>query len=222
MAARAQNPSRIAAADGQSAVTVRSEVPLAERLADPAPLGLAGFAMATMMLNVINVGWVAESATPVVLGIALAYGGLTQFAAGMWGFVKRDTFAAVAFTSYGAFWISFWALNAFFFDTIPPGEQASALGLYLICWAIFSGYMLIASLRVSIAVALVFATLVPSLLLLGLGESSDSTGLFQVGGAFGIATAAIAWYTSFAIVANRTFGRELVPVGHIGEPGDAK
>jgi hypothetical protein len=212
---------RTAHGDGQ-AVTVRPAVPLSDRLADPAAVGLAGFGLSTFMLSMINVGWVSDSALPIVLGVALAYGGIMQLLAGMWAFVKRDTFAAVALSSYGAFWISFWVLNAFFFDKIPASEQADALGLYLISWGVFTAYMFLVSLRVSVAVALVFATLVPTYLLLGIGKSIDSTGLYHVGGAFGIATALLAWYVSFAITMNKTVGREVAPVGHLGDgPGDA-
>src|SRR5919201_5281636 len=127
------------------AITVRPEVPVAERLADPAAVGLAGFGLSTVVLSMINVGWVSTAAMPVVLGLALAYGGLMQLLAGMWAFVKRDTFAAVALSSYGAFWISFWVLNTFDLTKIPAAEQGNALGLYLIAWGIFTGYMLIVS-----------------------------------------------------------------------------
>ena len=206
---------------GNGTVTVRSAVPLADRLADPAAVGLAGFGLSTFVLSVINVGLVDTSATPVVLGLALAYGGLMQLLAGMWAFVKRDTFAAVALSSYGAFWISFWALNTFFVKQIPASEVDAALGLYLIAWGVFSFYMWVVSFRVSVAVMLVFATLWPTYILLGLGKADASLTLFHIGGAFGIATALIAWCTSFAVTFNRTVGRELAPVGHLGGgPGD--
>jgi uncharacterized protein len=219
MAITAEAPRTNRASD--QAVVIRPEVPVSERLADPAAVGLAGFGLSTFMLSMINVGWVSDSALPIVLGVALAYGGIMQLLAGMWAFVKRDTFAAVALSSYGAFWISFWVLNAFFFDKIPASEQADALGLYLISWGIFTAYMFLVSLRVSVAVALVFATLVPTYLLLGIGKSADSIGLFHVGGAFGIATALLAWYTSFGITMNKTVGKERIPLGHVGDsPGD--
>src|SRR5690242_15139302 len=127
--------------DEREPVTIRAAVPVAERLADPAAVGLAGFGLSTFMLSMINVGAISETALPVVLGLALAYGGLMQLLAGMWAFVKRDTFAAVALSSYGAFWISFWALNVFFLKEIPAKEQDAALSLYLISWAVFSFYM---------------------------------------------------------------------------------
>src|SRR6185369_11044804 len=88
--------------------------------ADPGPLGLAGFALTTFVLSMFNAGLVSKAGEPVVLGVALAYGGIAQFAAGMWEFRTGNTFGAVAFTSYGAFWVSFWALITFFVADIPP------------------------------------------------------------------------------------------------------
>jgi succinate-acetate transporter protein len=182
-------------------------------IAEPAALGLAAFALSTMTLSFINVGILDTVDLPVVMGLALAYGGLVQLLAGMWAFVKNDTFAAVALSSYGGFWISFWALNTFFLPKIPAGHQAGALALYLFCWAVFSIYMWLISFRVNIAVMAVFLTLWPTYVLLGLGKALDSTLLFQIGGAFGIATAACAWYASFAITANATTLRNWLPVG---------
>jgi len=160
----------------------------------------------------INVGALSNTALPVVAPLALAYGGLVQLLAGMWAFKENNTFAAVALSSYGGFWLSYWALDEFFLKQIPANEQASALGLYLIAWGIFSAYLWIASFRVSVAVNLVLLTLIPAYLLLGIGKSSGSTAVFHIGGGFGIATAVIAWYTSFAITTNRTFKRTILPV----------
>jgi succinate-acetate transporter protein len=182
-------------------------------IADPAGLGLAGFALSTMILSFINLGVLDKSTLPVALGTALAYGGIVQLLAGMWAFIKNDTFAAVALSSYGGFWISFWAINQFYLPKIPASHQAGALALYLFCWGVFSFYMWIVSLRVSMAIQLVFVTLWPAYVLLGLGKALDSTLLFNIGGAFGIATAAFAWYASFAITANHTTKRQWLPVG---------
>jgi succinate-acetate transporter protein len=182
-------------------------------VSDPAALGLAGFALSTMVLSIVNVGALPSSDAPVVLGLAFAYGGLVQLLAGMWAFIKNDTFAAVALSSYGGFWISFWALNTFFLPKIPADHQAGALALYLFCWAVFSFYMWIISFRVSMAVQLIFVTLWPTYVLLGLGKAIPSGILFHIGGAFGIATAAFAWYTSFALTANHTTRRDWFPVG---------
>src|SRR5271166_6259668 len=81
--------------------------PQVQSVADPAPLGLAGFALTTFVLSAVNAGLIPKPAEPVVLGLAFGYGGLAQFCAGMWEFQRNNTFGATAFTSYGAFWIAF-------------------------------------------------------------------------------------------------------------------
>jgi succinate-acetate transporter protein len=197
-------------------MTVRPRVPLAARLADPVPVGLAGFGLTTFMLSLIEAGIVDRSALPIVLGSALAYGGLLQLLAGMWAFVRNNTFAAVALGSYGAFWISFWALNAFYMDRIPTKEQNAALGLFLISWGIFSFYMWIVSFRVNLAVMLVFLTLWPAYVLIGIGTANDADTLVHIGGVFGIATALLAWYVSFADTLHATIGRRLLPLVPLG------
>src|SRR6185437_5352356 len=175
----------------------RPRSPLPARLADPVPVGLAGFGLTTFMLSLIMAGLVSKSALPVVLGSALAYGGLLQLFAGMWAFVRNNTFAAVALGSYGAFWISFWALNTFYLPKVPANEQNDALALFLISWGIFSFYMWIVSFRVNLGVMLVFLTLWPAYVLIGIGTVDNSAVVTHIGGAFGIATAVIAWYVSF-------------------------
>lgn len=186
------------------------------RPADPGPLGLAGFALTTFVLSMFNAGLVSKAGEPVVLGLALAYGGIAQLLAGMWEFRTGNTFGAVAFTSFGAFWLSFWALVTFFAGDIPAAHVGAALGLYLISWGIFTAYMFIASLRTTVAVALVFGLLVVTFFLLGIGNANESEGLIEAGGWAGLATAVAAWYASFAAVTNSTFGRTVLPVGPLG------
>jgi uncharacterized protein len=180
--------------------------------ADPGPLGLAGFAMSTFVLSMFNADLVNKAGEPVVLGLALAYGGIVQLLAGMWEFRTGNTFGAVAFSSFGAFWISFWVLVTFSEDIIPPEHLGAAVGLYLWGWAIFTTYMFIASLRTTGAVALVFFLLAVTFILLGAGNSGDHTNVIKWGGYVGLATAAAAWYASFAAVLNSTFGRIVAPV----------
>src|SRR3954465_10777497 len=151
--------------------------------ADPGPLGLAAFALTTFVLSMFNAQLVGASGEPVVFGLALAYGGLAQLLAGMWEFRTGNTFGAVAFTSYGAFWISFWALNQFYSDGATP----AAVGLYLIAWGIFTAYMFIASLRTAAAIALVFVLLALTFIVLGIEEANESS--TKLGGWIGIATA---------------------------------
>lgn len=180
--------------------------------ADPGPLGLAGFAMTTFVLSMFNAKLVGAGGEPVVLGLALAYGGIAQLLAGMWEFRTGNTFGAVAFSSYGAFWISFWALGVFYAPKIPAADVGHAVGLYLWAWAIFTTYMFVASLRTTGAVAMVFFLLAITFILLGAGRSGAHDNLVKWGGYVGLATAAVAWYASFAVVTNSTFGRTVLPV----------
>ena len=186
--------------------------PVAPAIADPAPLGLAAFALTTFVLSFFNAGLVSDKGEPVVLGLALAYGGIAQLLAGMWEYRNNNTFGATAFSSFGAFWISFFVYVQFQADKIPTANAGDAVGLYLIAWGIFTTYMLVASLRVSAAVALVFLLLAVTFFLLGIGDSSGTESITKAGGWFGIATAIAAWYASFASVTNKTFGRIVLPV----------
>ncbi len=180
--------------------------------ADPGPLGLAAFALTTFVLSMFNAGLVSDKGEPIVLGLALAYGGIAQLLAGMWEFRTGNTFGAVAFTSFGAFWLSFWAYVAFYAGEVPAADAGHAVGLYLIAWGIFTAYMFVASLRTSVAIAAVFALLTVTFFLLGIGDSGAHENITKAGGYFGLATAAAAWYASFAAVTNSTFGRTVLPV----------
>ena len=181
-------------------------------IADPGPLGLAAFATTTFVLSFFNAGLVSEKAEPVVFGLAFAYGGIAQFVAGMWEFRTGNTFGAVAFSSFGAFWLSFWAYVQFYAAKIPAADAGHAVGLYLITWGIFTTYMFVASLRTTAAVATVFFLLAITFFLLGIGDAGAHTGITKIGGWVGLATAVVAWYASFAGVANATFRRTVLPV----------
>src|SRR6476620_8639484 len=183
--------------------------------ADPGPLGLAAFALSTFVLSMFNAGLVSENGEPVVLGLALAYGGIAQLLAGMWEFRTGNTFGAVAFTSFGAFWLSFWAFVTFFAPTVPAADVGHAVGLYLIGWGIFTTYMFIASLRTTVAIAVVFFLLAITFFLLGIGNAGAHESITKAGGWCGLATALAAWYASFAGVTNATFDRTVLPVRHL-------
>lgn len=180
-------------------------------IADPAPLGLASFALTTFLLSLFNAGLLSEAGEPIVFGVALAYGGLAQVLAGMWEFRKGNVFGATAFTSYGAFWLSFWAYVTFYAADVPKAEQASAVGWYLIAWGIFTVVMLIAALRTTVVLALLFVLLATTFFLLGIGDLSHSEGLVRSGGYLGLLTAAVAWYACLAGVSASTFGRSVLP-----------
>ncbi|HEX2902058.1 MAG TPA: acetate uptake transporter [Jatrophihabitans sp.] len=181
--------------------------------ADPGPLGLAAFAMTTFFLSSVNAGWLDKSVEGVVLGLALFYGGISQLLAGMWEFVKGNTFGAVAFTSYGAFWLSFWYLIAHTDLTkASAGAAGHGVGFYLLGWTIFTAYMFVATLRTNGALIAVFGVLTLTFLFLFLGEYNASSGLTKLGGYLGLITAVLAWYTSFAGVLAGTFKRQVLPV----------
>jgi succinate-acetate transporter protein len=185
--------------------------PAAPVTANPAPLGLAAFALTTFVLSMFNSGLVSAGGEPVVFGLALAYGGLAQLLAGMWEFRTGNTFGATAFTSYGAFWLSFWALVQFYEKDLAKADAGHAVGLYLIAWGIFTAYMFVASLRTSAAVAVVFILLAVTFIVLGIGNAGGNESIVKLGGWIGIATAIAAWYASFAEVTNATFGRTVLP-----------
>jgi succinate-acetate transporter protein len=185
-------------------------------IADPGPLGLAAFALTTFVLSMFNADLVGKGGEPIVFGLAFAYGGLAQVLAGMWEFRTGNTFGAVAFTSFGAFWLSFWAFVQFYEKSVPAADAGHAVGLYLIAWGIFTTYMFVASLRTTAAIALVFALLAVTFFLLGIGNAGAHTNIVKWGGWFGLATAAAAWYASFAAVTNATFARTVLPVRPLG------
>jgi len=197
---------------GRTAVSENGRTGIGEVIADPAPLGLAAFALTTFVLSMFNSGLVSDKGEPVVFGLALAYGGLAQLLAGMWEFKNNNAFGATAFTSFGAFWISFWAFEQFFAKDIPEAELGHAVGLFLIAWGIFTAYMWVASFRVSVAVNLVFLLLMVTFIVLGIGEAGGNDSIVKAGGFIGLATALAAWYASFAVVTNKTFGRTVLPV----------
>ncbi len=180
-------------------------------IANPGPLGLAAFALTTFVLSMFNAGLVSSAGEPIVFGLAFAYGGLAQVLAGMWEFRTGNTFGATAFTSYGAFWLSFWAFVEFFEKDVPKADAGHAVGLYLIAWGIFTAYMTIASLRTTGAVAIVFVLLTITFFVLGIGNAGGNTSIVKLGGWLGLATALAAWYASFAEVTNATFGRTMMP-----------
>lgn len=183
----------------------------ASPIADPAPLGLGAFAMTTFVLSVFNADILNIKLEAVVLPLALFYGGLVQLLAGMWEFRNRNTFGALAFSSFGAFWLSYAAYVKYVAAGLGP-DTFRATGLFLLAWAIFTGYMLIASLRVSAAVAMVFLTLFVTFVLLTIGELNTNMTIVHYGGYVGLATAFFAWYASFAGVTNATWKRTILPV----------
>lgn len=179
--------------------TERSGV-IASAVADPAPLGLCAFALTTFVLTSTYAGFFPAAAGGVAVAVALFYGGIAQLCAGMWEFKRNNTFGATAFTSYGAFWLSYAAIlvpGTGVLAAITPAIH-QALGVYLLGWTIFTGLMFLGTLRSNIALVAVFGLLFLTFLLLTIGELGPSTTAHQIGGYLGVLTAIVAWYTALA------------------------
>jgi succinate-acetate transporter protein len=186
--------------------------------ADPAPLGLAAFALTTFLLSAFNAGWMTKASGLAWLSYAFAYGGLAQFCAGMWEFRNRNVFGATAFASYGSFWLGL----ALYIQLVGKNLLAHVVTVplfqkdvawILLAFAIFNTYMLLWSTMVNMAVFMVFLTLEATEIILFIGNFAGSSGTVKFGGYVGIVTALVAWYTSAAGVANGMRGTPFLPVG---------
>jgi len=189
---------------------------MANETANPAPLGLAGFGLTTVILSSVNAGLLqGESAalTAVVVPLAFAYGGVAQIIAGLLEFRNGNTFGTVAFTSYGLFW--WW--YAFLLWTVGAGwlkaPAPSAVGLTLLLWGVFTFYMWIPTFRASLGVWSIFLLLWITFLLLAAGDLGLGAAWRVAGGRLGLVTGADALFVSFAEVTNATFKRTVIPLG---------
>jgi succinate-acetate transporter protein len=167
--------------------------------------------MTTFFLSSVNAGWLPVSVEGVVLGLALFYGGIVQVLAGMWEFIKGNTFGAVAFSSYGAFWLSFWYLVAHVDLSAAGGDGAKGVGFFLLGWTIFTLYMFVCSVRTSGVITVVFGLLLLTFAALTAGKLLSATGITTLGGYLGLLTAAAAWYGSMAAVMNSTAKKAVLP-----------
>jgi succinate-acetate transporter protein len=182
----------------------------APKEANPAPLGLAGFALTTLILSLVNAGLVTGSSLAIVVALALAYGGLGQLIAGWWEFKNANTFGAVAFSSYGGFWLSF----AVFVVVFQGKDAGNAVAWYLLGWGIFTFYMWIASIKGNRVVMVVFLLLWITFFLLaagGFNNDAEGHGITQIGGYLGLVTAIAAFYGSARGVINEGWGSEILP-----------
>src|SRR6185312_8952027 len=188
----------------------------AAKLANPAPLGLAGFGLTTVVLSAVNAGLLPREAVPVVVPLAFAYGGVAQIIAGILEFRTGNTFGMVAFTSYGMFWWWFallqWTVGAGWLKPIPP----SAGGFILLMWGVFTGLLWIVSFRLSKAVWSIFLLLTITFFLLALGDFHYALGSLpfsRLGGYLGLLTGLDALFVAFLEVLNATAGRVVISPG---------
>ena len=193
--------------------TVR-RVTMAEKniLANPAPLGLMGFGMTTVLLNIHNAGFIALGS--MILAMGIFYGGLAQIIAGILEYRKGNTFGVTAFTSYGLFWLSFVALvvipNLITGITAP---DSTALAAYLFMWGLFTFMMFISTLKKNKALQFVFISLAILFWLLALGDFTGNATITMIAGYEGIICGLSAIYLAMAEVINETYGKTILPIG---------
>lgn len=179
------------------------------KLANPAPLGLFGFALTTWLLCLVNAGFLPGTSVPLVLAMAIAFGGTAQFCAGLMEMAKGNSFGFAAFCSYGAFWWSFALFVEFFAKDVPP----AAVGWYLLAWGAFTFAMWIGTFALNRALFLIFLALWVTFALLGFADLLGIPSLGTLGGYAGLVTALLAFYLGAAEIINEAHGHTILPIG---------
>ena len=189
------------------------KVLFSEITANPAPLGLMGFGMTTILLNIHNAGFFSLNA--MILAMGIFYGGLAQVVAGIMEFKKNNTFGTTAFTSYGFFWLSLVALNIL--PMMGYGEAADSLSMaaYLFMWSLFTFFMFIGTLKINRALQVVFGTLTILFFLLAIGNFTGSELILTIAGYEGIFCGFTAIYAAMAQVLNEVYGKTVLPIGEV-------
>ncbi|ABC80499.1 acetate uptake transporter [Anaeromyxobacter dehalogenans] len=196
---------------GQAAAL--AETVIKDTTANPAPLGLMGFGLTTVLLNLHNAGIIGIGS--MILAMGLFYGGLAQIIAGVMEWKKKNTFGMVAFTSYGFFWISLVALIVMPRFGIADASDKNAMAAYLFIWGLFSIVLFIATLRMNRTIMLVFFALVVLFILLGLGDATGNTTITRIAGYEGILCGLGAIYLGAAQILNEVYGRKVLPIGEL-------
>ena len=181
-----------------------------DNTANPAPLGLMAFGLTTVLLNLHNAGFF--SLGTMIMATGLFYGGLAQVIAGIMEWRKGNTFGTTAFISYGFFWISLVTMMIMPIVGLGPVPESAAMGAYLLMWGIFTSGMFIGTLKLNRALQCVFGSLVLLFFLLALGNFTGNKTIMIIAGYEGIICGLSAIYTSFALLLNEVYGKEVLPV----------
>jgi len=179
--------------------------------ANPAPLGLMGFGMTTVLLNLHNAGFFALGS--MILAMGIFYGGLAQIIAGIQEWKKNNTFGATAFTSYGMFWLTLVALLILPKLGLAEASSKDAMAAYLFMWGVFTAVMFIGTLRATRALQFVFGSLAILFFLLALGDATGNGTITMIAGYEGIICGLFAIYTALAQVLNEIYKRTVAPLG---------
>jgi hypothetical protein len=190
-----------------------SPVLVREGLANPAPLGLFGFGMTTVLLNIHNAGFYEMNS--MILAMGLFYGGLAQVIAGILEYKKNNTFGMTAFISYGFFWISLVGLIFMAkWGWIAP-TPGNALVAYLVVWGIFTLLLFFGTLRINRALQFVFGSLTLLFFLLAIGDATKNESITHLAGYEGIVCGGSAIYTGIANLLNEVYGYTVLPLGPV-------
>ncbi len=183
--------------------------------ANPAPLGLMGFGMTTILLNLHNAGLFGIGA--MILAMGIFYGGIAQIIAGIMEFKQGNTFGTTAFTSYGLFWLSLVALIVLpqisWLGISAPSD--TAMGSYLLCWGVFTLFMFFGTLKANKALQFVFASLALLFFLLAAKDFTGNALIGTIAGYEGIICGASAFYLAMAEVLNAQLGKTVLPIGPV-------
>jgi len=179
---------------------------------NPAPLGLMGFGMTTVLLNLLNAGIIPSSGWGVILAMALFYGGITQIIAGILEFKNGNTFGTIAFCSYGSFWLSLVALLVFPALGWAVAVDSTSMGAYFVMWGIFSIFMFIASLKLKRGLQVVFLSLIVLFFLLATADFTGIGAIKTIAGLEGIFCGASAIYVACAEVLNEIYKKTVLPL----------
>lgn len=190
---------------------------MAEKLANPAPLGLLGFGMTTVLLNLHNAGFYPLGS--MILAMGLVYGGLAQVIAGLMEYKKGNTFGTLAFSSYGLFWWSLVLLiqlpNATIFSPEVSAATDEAMAAYFLMWGIFTLVMFFGTLKSNRALQFVFSSLTVLFFLLTIVHLTGNPDIRMITGYEGIICGASAIYTGLGEVLNEAYGSTVLPLGNV-------
>ncbi|EGJ51262.1 acetate uptake transporter [Desulfocurvibacter africanus] len=184
---------------------------MSEKLANPAPLGLMGFGMTTILLNIHNAGFFPISA--MILAMGLFYGGIGQVIVGIMEFKKGNTFGLTAFTSYGLFWLTLVGLIVMPKLGLADPTPHAFMGWYLFLWGVFTFFMFLGTLKANAALRFIFGSLTLLFFLLAVRDWTGSVLIGTIAGYEGIVCGASACYLAMAEVLNEQYGRTILPIG---------